>query len=88
MTQVTPILTNMYIIHNNAHMGPKYTALPLLSDTMARVRSRGSPADEPKALESYRARHARAYGRRALHERTRAKQEMASALGLRGWDGP
>ena len=25
MPQVTHILTNMYIIHNNTHLGPKYT---------------------------------------------------------------
>ena len=25
MSQVTPILTNMYITHNNTHMGPLYT---------------------------------------------------------------
>ena len=25
MAQVTPILTSMYIIHSNTHMGPKYT---------------------------------------------------------------
>jgi hypothetical protein len=25
MSQVTPILTSMYIIHNNTHMGPYYT---------------------------------------------------------------
>ena len=55
---------------------------------MATVRSQGSPADESKTLESDRARFGRAYGRRTLHERTRDKQEMASALGLRGWHGP
>ena len=25
MPQVAPILPNMYIIHNNTHLGPKYT---------------------------------------------------------------
>jgi hypothetical protein len=48
--------------------------IPIPSATMATVRSRGSPADVSTPLLSYRARHGRVYGTRALHERTRAEQ--------------
>ena len=55
---------------------------------MATARSRGSPADVTKPLETYRVRSGRVYGTRALYEWKRAEQEMAGQLGLRGWHGP
>ena len=51
---------------------------------MDTVRSRGSLADQTKPLQIYRARHGRVYGKRELYQRTRAEQEMARDLNLRG----
>lgn len=62
--------------------------IPILGTAVKIVRSRGSPAEASKPLQSDRYGQRRVYGERALHERTRVDAAMARIPNLRVWRGP